>query len=720
MLQRALLIALALAAATPTSSGDEPSKVDVRVAAPLRDDSFAALLRLNERADRPFAAVPAPGDGALISVWGGSWAGGDDAVDTAIRFLAGHGDLFGLDASWTAEATPRRQRVDVAFRLDGVRVEGVGVRVMLDGDGAVRGASATRPGATTALGSFAVDAGTAESHARAEITRIRDERGLTVSRAFDLVHTERVYLATADGLVPSLRLQLRSSPIGESYVVTVDARDGSVERFVDAIRHGTGTYPFFGGTVEFETGKAEGKVFTSIKNAIKGKTSVKWLKGWAKKGVGSPADIEKGLLVGAHADIWDANDQNAFSPKGKFKFGPNGSDADLFDQTNVYYQVEGFNKFLTKIVGPLQIDFSLPIIVNTTPPSLDVANAFFDPSPFPAGGHVTGYLNFDDLGAFFGGAPQTDFARDPTVVDHEYTHALLFFEGTPFQDTVDYPTRAVGEAIPDFLAASHHKKKAIGQYLVSLFGDALGRDLQDDDHFPETTLDAMSITGDLPQEHRNGEIFGSMLVDLGGAIGREESIVLLFDSLGLMPADMAALGYGSVTAGNAVVATADYFGNCAFALVQGDAAGDFLGETIGCATARGIFGQASSTVAPILNLEAFEDGKEKYVSRFVAGATTHEYYFRAAQGRTLKVKVIGSKSGKVKPDFTITDDMDNTATTHNGTKKTSEKGRIVEEGDIVLELALTASPAPTDPYYVLTVTTPADKEGKYKVVLDVD
>jgi hypothetical protein len=93
-------------------------------------------------------------------------------------------------------------------------------------------------------------------------------------------------------------------------------------------------------------------------------------------------------------------------------------------------------------------------------------------------------------------------------------HAWLFYEALDFSDVVDSPTRAVGEAIPDFFAVTHHGKTRMGEYLDQVIPIGSGRDLQDDDHFPETTQDAMSLTSSgLPEEDRSGEIFGSMLVD---------------------------------------------------------------------------------------------------------------------------------------------------------------------------------------------------------------
>lgn len=93
-------------------------------------------------------------------------------------------------------------------------------------------------------------------------------------------------------------------------------------------------------------------------------------------------------------------------------------------------------------------------------------------------------------------------------------HAWLFYEALDFPDVLDSPTRAVGEAIPDFVAVTHHGKTRMGEYLDQVIPVGIGRTLQDDDHFLETTQDALSLTSSgLPEEHKSGEIFGSMLVN---------------------------------------------------------------------------------------------------------------------------------------------------------------------------------------------------------------
>lgn len=713
-----LCVLLCVASASLVEAGDRVA-FEVVGTKPLGATARAALARLNDQAAVPFGVVASPAHGAALTLYGGRLGGTADRELTARSFVSAFGDLFGIESGLTIDTTTiGTSRVDIRFARDGVSVDGAVLRVMLDAAGAVIGASSSAPQRSAPLGSFTRTFADSEAVARQQIAELRERHGKVAARAFISV-PDAVYQATADGLLPCHRVGLVSVPPAEAYAVYVDARNGQVLRVLDEQRYGTGNYPFSGALVGFETGTAEGLVYSSLKNAIKGKANTKDLKNWAKAGLPDPVNLEVGFLVGAHVDIWDANDAYAVSAKGKYKSKPNGSEADLFDQANVYYQIEQFNAFLTKHLGTLEMEFSLPVIINNTPASLGEANAFFSPTTFPIDGHTIGFLSFDDLGAFFGDASEPDFCRDPTVVDHEYTHALLNFHATPFQDVLDSPTRAVGEAIPDFFAATYHDETGIGQYLEAVLGEGLARDLQDDDHFPQTTLDAMDLTGDLPEEHRNGEIFGSLLVDLSGAIGDVPALQTTFTSLPFMPVDMAAVGVDTLTAMNAVSATAEYFGQCAFALLASVAEQPHFGDIIGCATGRGLFGQESSALIVLVELEQ-TDGKAVYNSRFVAGTTEHRYYFRADQGRTLNVKIVGSGSGDVKPDFTITDDSgDPAAVTHNGIKKSSDGGRIVKEGEMVLNLALSSSVLSL-PYYELTVTTEAGKEGKYKLTLSVE
>lgn len=694
-----------------------PAPFSVVGAAPLGDVEASVLAQLNDIADRPFF-VDTTSRGTARSIYGGrlSWDA-DDPSQAAARFVASYGALFGLDDTFAPTSRVfEGRRVHLSFNRGGIPVEGSALRLVLKGNTLV-GAAGEVPPAAILRGDFSIDQDAAIGHARIHLGKFREEVGRGETRSFAATPTP-VFLSSVDGLTAAWRVLLSGTPGGEAYVAYVDAGSGALLRVTDLVAHGNkGLYPFNGQGVPFKLGTASGNVFKTVDHAILGIHKKASLKNWANKGIAAPVSLNKGLLISAHADMWDANTNDPFEPSGKFLFDPFGNDvtADSFDMTNTLYQVEQFYAFVKKNLGPVASDFSLPIICNV---DTNIPNAFFSPTTFPIDGHSVGYLQFHDLKLFLD--ETADFSRDASVVDHEYIHAMLFFEGLSFSDTLDYPTRAVGEAIPDFFATTHQGEPVIGRYLDAAFGGGFSRNLQDDDHFPETTLDAMTLTmSGLPEEHRNGEIFGSALVDLLASLNAKSALRRTIDGVPFMPANMASIGFNPVTPGNSVEATSNYFGLCMLGLLQSDAKSQHIGEVIGAATTRGIYGAAQSEILIAVNLEAFKKRKETYAAEFLAGQTSHYYIFRAKQGRKLSVKITGEKGSSVLPDFTIVDDLGSAASvTHTKNKVSSKGGRVISEGGILLNLPLTPSPISTDPFYVITVTSPAFSSGRYTLTLD--
>lgn len=704
-------VTLALAADAPT-----PRAVQWLNGGALSGDASESLAALNADATFAFAADAAPSGFARV-IHGGRIAFDRANPDAAARaLLARHGRVFGFDeALEPIVTTPAGGRVHVRFSADGTEVTGVALRLVLDGDALVA-AAAERPGPAVRVGAFTLDSAAAITRARTHLAAERARIGRGGSPEFG-TQAGATLLATADGLVAAWRVELTAPAAGEAWSVIVAGDDGAPLEVMELVRRGTGVYPLLNGQgVLFKTTKGVGRVFKSVDHAIGGVTKKVTLQDWAK-GVPAPVDVSKGLLISAHADVWDANAADPFEPSGEFLFDPFFSEqtADAFDAANMMHQIETFYRFLEKNLGPRASDLAIPIIVNF---ETNVPNAFFSPTTFPIDGHTVGYMQFHDLKPFLD--VTADFARDASVIAHEYVHAMLAFEGLGFNDTLDFPTRAVGEAIPDFFAVTYHDDHVIGRYLDAAFGPGFSRDLQDDDVFPDTTVDAMTLTvSGLPEEHRNGEIFGAMLVDLREALGDETAMQRVFSSIPLMPANMAAVGFPTYDINNAVEGTGVYFGLCAFALLQSDTKGKHVGEVIGAATTRGIYGSAASEILVAVNLEALSKRKESFPARFLGGANTHAYVFRAQQGRKLKVKIVGDKGSGLLPDFTITDDQGNpAAVTHTKAKTVSADGRTVSEKGILLKLPLTADPDVSDPFYVITISSPSFTSGRYVLTLD--
>lgn len=641
----------------------------------------------------------------------------DDRTARALDLLR---PAFGLPAAYEPVdehdgAGGRIRRV--RFLVDGKPVVGASLLLVFDEDGALTGARAEGAFPEAQAEGASLSQGVLEHEALRAVRRER--RGLGVSIAgFVVQDAQAVWVARAGSLVPARRIHVSAVPPGERYRVLLDARDGSVLRVEPLHSSGKGLYPWFGNFVSFPTGKAKGNVFPSVPHALAGFAKKKKLKNWAL-GVPNPVGIAKGILVGAHIDVWDDNGNDPFSPAGSFLFDPYGVDPDPFDATQLYFEVESFWKFLKKTVPAYAAatGFSIPALVNVKAASM---NAFFSPTPFPVDQHVSGHFQFLDVQALAQNA-DADSARELALVDHEYTHAVVWFAGPYFLDVLDSPTRAVGEAVADFAAVTHHDDTALGRLLDQVFpGQGFLRDLQDGDVFPDTTIDAMGLTSSgLPEEHRNGEIVGSLLVDLREQVGAAKAMDLVFRALQFMPPDLASIGYQTYTAQNALAATSDYFGRVAFALLDADTKGKHLEEILGAATGRGVLGSPAGVWVAVVNLEVRKDRRLSVESRFTGGLTAHRYAFSAKQGRKLTVKILGAKSGTVLPDFTITDDQGNpAAVTHTQTKTFEKNGRLVVEKGIVLDLPIGKTPNPGDPFYVVEVTTPTGSAGEYRIVLD--
>jgi hypothetical protein len=266
----------------------------------------------------------------------------------------------------------------------------------------------------------------------------------------------------------------------------------------------------------------------------------------------------------------------------------------------------------------------------------------------------------------------------------------------------------VNEAVADWFSLAFHKDTTIGRYIESIFGAGIARDLQDDDHFPETTIDAMVLTGDLPEEHRNGEIFGSFLMDVSEERGAAPIEVLLFDALPFMPHDTAAAGFPVVDANNAIDATEAFFSQCVAAFATSVYPGEDFNAIVAAAAARGIANVPGSLEAFGTDLELSPDLSARFASRFVRAGDVHEYFFQVDPSRTLSVTLKGGKG--VVPDFTITDESGNPALTETLPKSVTKKGRLVKQtGLLPLLTALDL--------YKVTVSSPASDVGTYTLTL---
>ncbi len=681
--------------------------------AALAPAAQAHLDALNREASVPFHARPSPVNGAARVIAGGRWrpsdATGNDLVELATRFLARHHALLGLPAQSTSAPRERSRRVHVGYAFEELPVAGLDAVVQFDHEHHVIGVSASAPGPLRSLGRFELSEGAAESAALSAViaTTTRDVRAAGVT--WSTRGVRRTWSAGRDGLVPVLQVAVAGDRLGHSFEVLVDARDGSPHRVVNRVKHGDGLYPWYGDFVPFKTKSATGTVFKSVDAAIDERGSNKSLKNWAKE-VLAPVEQEIGYLTGTFADIWDHSGDLVFDPKGKFKFDPY-FDPDEFDQANTYYQIDTFATHLEKTLKvDLASAFSLPVIVNYDDPD---PNAFFSPDPFelddPGQEHVSGYLAFNDWDP---ADSKADTSRDPTTVAHEYTHAWLHFEQVTSEDPESYPTRAGDEAFADFFATAWTGETTVFRYCDELYPWMGGaRDLQDDDFFIDTVIEAIDENGDgLPEEHTAGEVLGSLLTDLCIELGYKKAENLFYDAMFAFPTTTADLGYPTVDGTNAIEATGEYF----YAIIDAlfDAAIDEKQEAaiVGYATGRGIIGDEFSSSDMVLSLAEFKRSKIVIPGWFNSYDLEQSYCFSAPEGSTLSVTLVAAKDG-VLPDFEIYDaetgDPYVTFETKerkftSGDRKVTQKGiELLLDGSATYEIVV--SDSGSGGYYTLTL-----------------
>lgn len=655
----ALPIALLLASLSPSTFA-QAQNLDAGRPAGVRIVGFAETLgghaheafeRLNACAAKPFRARRAIDGAAARSVTGGVLhTGAASPTLAALEFLDTYADVFGLPRGLETTTRTRGEtplRVYVSFAKGGVPIEGLSAIVSFDSLARIVGGE-VRGGSANELGAFVRDAASAEATARLGLGAHRARLGKLTAFAGDPARVWRVWLARDGGLLPALRVEFVSARQGEAYSFYVDAVTGALVRTVDRAHSGTGQYPFFGQTVGFPTGSAKCSTYKSMSAAIAASAKTQKTKDWSL-GIGAPVNLAKGFMTGARFDVFDDNGNDPFAVNGKFVFDPL-TQADAFDVSNTGFEINAAYAHLKKNLGhDLGSNFAMPLLVNVKDTTL---NAFFTPSTFPDG-HTDGFMLFFDNEQL--GSVEADFSRDPSVVDHEYTHAWMHFEGESFEDPVDYPTRAANEAIADFFALAKQKDTVLARYIEHIYqGIGIARDLADDDHLLATFADAVALTqSGLPEEHRLGEVFGCFMTDLRFELGTKKSMRLVYDALPFIANDMASLGFANVDATNAFDATQAFCSEFFTGMLTADqqAGGKNLGAIHGAAAARGIGDSLAVGSANLIDLASLPKGKITIPSEFVVDGSEHLYAFTAPLNSKLTLTIKGK--GGVQPEFNL-------------------------------------------------------------------
>ena len=227
----------------------------------------------------------------------------------------------------------------------------------------------------------------------------------------------------------------------------------------------------------------------------------------------SAEGVAQGYLFGLHADIYDYNGNDPFSPNLNFNYNPNlPEEKPWFDATTAYYQLNAnwqwWNNLVRQYWGPVWLignlnNLPITAVVNVD----DLCNAFYTPELAEG---LPGFV-FGNEGAC--AATSEDLVLDQSVVAHEYAHAAMDALGfnEQFGGPVDNYGRAMGEGNADWFAHLVTKSPLSGDVAWAWSGAGYLRRLDNTRVYPDD-VDHPSTGG--PQEHYTGEIWGGYLYDL--------------------------------------------------------------------------------------------------------------------------------------------------------------------------------------------------------------
>ena len=238
--------------------------------------------------------------------------------------------------------------------------------------------------------------------------------------------------------------------------------------------------------------------------------------------------ISQGWLYGLHADIYDYNGNDPFSPNLKFNFDPNSpEEKPWFDATAAYYHMNiiwrWWNREIIQKFGAVSLDYfytlSIPVVVNVD----DMCNAFYTPDLVEGlPGFV--YGNEGTCTAF-----SEDLVLDQGVVSHEFTHAMMDWLGfdQQFGGQLHQYGRAMGEGNADWFAHLITKSPIVGDVAWDWSAAGYLRRLDNNRVYP-SDVDLPS-TG-VPQEHYTGEIWGGYLYDLSQVL-KKKALKFIYQGL---------------------------------------------------------------------------------------------------------------------------------------------------------------------------------------------
>ena len=667
---------------------------------------------------------------------------GDDVRGRSRAFVDTFGDAFGATREVELDdARPLGRRADgttrharMTQRVHGFAFESHGLTLRYDEAGDIVSARGVVSEEAARLPAPALD----ESAGRVAALARLGALGMTEFRTDPVL---RRVGRLVDG-EPRLLYRIDALPADRMVPVSVeiDAADGAVVRVFENVTHGTGTFLYDedgAGPLplehSFKTSSGKGSAYKKVSAAMAEQDGLTSLKDLGKSDI-IPGVAMDGMLNGRWAQVVDTPDGGptpvAFAPDYVFEY----SDDDptftglievynLFDHTNTFFWVQAAGRYMGKVYGESPLDYSLPVFVNYDDAGDGYVNAFFTTvdSDDEDSGFPPGYLLFGEFTGITGDV-MDDLSRDPSVVIHEYTHALIHGAGGVFgAGVLDSPERAVNEALADYGASTLLKDPLVGEVFafhsgpdIAFFDEAL-RDLEASVTLQDNLFDTPGELVGWPEEHDAGEIFGAFLWRSRKALKNKTTDKLFLVDMLDWPQSSAEVGFPSLNAGNIEAAYDAFFSGCADSALSGVLAkpGNLkknqknAGKLLGAAMAHGLQGQPDTGNYRFKVLEG-EKLALAFNSEFLGSLDEHQIEFDLAAGQQLTVVIKGDKKDATQVDFSFDDDPDDFV--YGKDKKVNPKGTLASQNKIEVAVA---------GVYTLSLANVDSLGGRYKLVFKV-
>ncbi|MBF0407372.1 MAG: M36 family metallopeptidase [Candidatus Riflebacteria bacterium] len=391
-------------------------------------------------------------------------------ADAGRAYILNHKRLLGIPSDFTSESlvVVRNDEVDgvthlsFGFEIEGLKIYQNQIDLHISRDGKIRFLTGSFPAFNETVNRSNISDKEALRIAQNAIGIKRNKDTGTVTKYF-AVHNEK--------LVPALLVSVSAlEPLGD-YNVLINGNEGTVIDIENEMK-------FFNG------GTGKGSVYTI--HPHKSSVTVEPL----------PHMID-GTLKGKYVEVLNEDFPAASSTDGTFIYDPEDTH---FDEVNVYYHINRIHDFFSKY-GFTKLDRPLKAMVHN---ETKYDSAFYSPK--------------HDIICFGDGNRCNDFAKEDSVIYHEYAHAVLQHI---IVLTYKRESGALNEGQADYFACSFTDDAKIGEYVESKTYSSCIRNIDNQTHYPEATY------GDV---HVMSLVWSASLWDIRKALGAEITDKLVFKS----------------------------------------------------------------------------------------------------------------------------------------------------------------------------------------------